>query len=206
MSTSTRSFRQALEAVRCWDADVQRVFEARGEPLVDCALQNREELIALCEFFEREKIRSYLEIGIWTGRLLSALASLFSLDPLAACDHGWAQRHGLPLQIPKHVRFLQADSDSDAYLEFRQRLGHIDLVLIDGDHRYHAAKRDYEINRQFSQRFIAFHDITGHNPQTRGVAQLWQELDGDKIEIILPHRELGLDCSTMGIGLLRCQA
>jgi hypothetical protein len=197
-----RDFRAELQGERCWDHETQRVFEARGEPLVDCILQNREELIGLCELIAAHQVRSYLEIGIWTGRLVCALHRLFDFELVAACDHGWAARHGLPLHLPPEARFLQADSDSAEFLRFRERLGPVDLVLIDANHAYHAVKRDFELNRRFPHRFLALHDITGANRHTAGVRRLWQEIDdGHKLEIVRPHRELGLERSIMGIGV-----
>jgi hypothetical protein len=196
-----RDFRAELAGERCWDAGVQAVFEARGEPVVDCVLQNREEFIALCELIEAEGVRSYLEIGVWTGRLAAALDRLFDFDALAACDHGWAEQLGLSIALPERARFLRADSDSETYRAWRASLGHVDLVFIDANHGYRAVKRDFEINRAFSHRFLVFHDIAGASRHTAGVARFWRELDGHKLEILRPHVELGLPHTTMGIGV-----
>jgi hypothetical protein len=197
----SRDFHAELARVRCWDREAQALMEAHGEPLLDAVLQNRDELVALCELIEEHEVRSYLEIGIWTGKMVSTLHGLFSFNLVAACDHGWAERCGLEIELPPEVRFFRGDSESEAYREWRRALGHVDLVFIDGNHAYHAVKRDFEINRAFSQRFIALHDITGGTRQTTGVARFWRELQGDKREIVLPHRDLGLDHSFMGIGI-----
>lgn len=201
MVEASRDWRAQLAGVRCWDAGVQAVFEARGEPAVDCALQNREELIGLCEFIYTHRIRSYLEIGIWTGRVVGALHRIFDFDRVAACDHGWAESFGLPAATPPDCRLLRADSDSPEFLAWRASLGPVDLVLIDANHAYRAVARDFEINRAFPHRFLALHDITGYHRATAGVARLWREIEGNKLEIVRPHLELGLDHSTMGIGL-----
>ena len=192
--------RAALASTKCWDRSTQALFEEHGEALEDCALQNREELVGLAEFIQANDVRSYLEIGVWTGRTLEALDGLFAFDTVAACDHGWAEQRGLPMHLDG-VDWLRADSDSPEFLAWRESLGHVDLVLIDANHSYRAVKRDFEINRRFPHRFLAFHDITGFHPRTRGVARLWGELQGNKLEIVRPHRELGLDHSTMGIGI-----
>jgi len=197
-----RDFRAELAGERCWDRETQASYERHGEPLDDCVLQNREELIGLCELIEARGVRSYLEIGIWTGRLVCALQRLFHFDLVAACDHGWAARHGLPIRVPPEARFLEADSESEAFRRFRAALGHVDLVLIDANHSYHAVRRDFELNRVFPHRFLALHDITGANRHTVGVRRLWQEIEGGhKLEIVRPHLELGLDHSVMGIGV-----
>lgn len=196
------TIRQKLREQRCWDRETQLAIETHGEPLCDCILQNREELVALCRFIQAARVRSYLEIGIWTGRLVTCLHRLFSFDQVAACDHGWAQRLGLPLHLPQEAAFFDGDSDSAAFLAWRKTLGKVDLVFIDGNHNYQAVKRDFAINRAFPHRFLALHDICGANRYTTGVRRFWQELDeGHKLEIVRPHLELGLDRSTMGIGI-----
>src|SRR5687767_9082761 len=101
---SMRDYRSLLAGEKCWDADTEALFEEHGEPLEDAVLQNREELIALCELMEEKGIQSYLEIGVWTGALVRALARLFPLDPLAACDDGYAERFGLELSLPGGTR------------------------------------------------------------------------------------------------------
>ncbi len=197
-----RDFRAELRGHRCWDAGVQELYEATGEPAVDCILQNREELIALCRFIEANRVRSYLEIGVWTGRLLSVLHRLFGFDRVAGCDDGYAQRLGLPLTLPSDARFYQGDSASPGFARFRRQLGAVDLVLIDGNHRYAGVRADLERERLHPHRFLALHDITGANRHTAGVGRLWGEIrGGEKIEILEPHRELGLDHSVMGIGI-----
>ena len=60
---SAHDFRRALADVRCWDARTQAIYEAEGEPIDDCILQNREELIGLCRWIERLEIRGVLSEG-----------------------------------------------------------------------------------------------------------------------------------------------
>lgn len=199
---STRDFRRELAGDKCWDLASQALFERHGEALEDALLQNREELIGLCQAIERLGIRSYLEIGVWTGALVRTLHRLFAFDAVAACDHGWAEQRGLEITVPTDCRFLRADSDSEAFRRWRAELGHVDLVMIDANHAYRAVKADFELNRLFPHRFLALHDITGYSRWTRGVGRLWRELDhGHTLEIVHPHTELGLAHSTMGIGL-----
>jgi len=199
---TVRDFAAELADVRCWDAELQEVFEREGEGVADAALQNRAELIGLCELIEAETIRSYLEIGIWTGATVRALHQLFDFDLVAACDHGWCERFGLEIRLPQGCHFLRANSESDAFAEWRRALGHIDLVMIDANHHYKPVKRDFEINRGYPHRFLAFHDIVGDTPATNGVARLWDELEGDKRPIIRTP-EPGLP--NMGIGVWQAE-
>ena len=200
----SRDFRRELRHDRCWDPGVQARYEHTGEPLEDCILQNRAELIRLCEFIEANQVRSYLEIGLWTGRLLSALHRIFQFDAVAGCDDGYAQGLGLPLTLPAEAMLYRGDSASSGFHRFRRQLGHVDLVMVDGNHHYAGVKRDIEQQLLHPHRFLALHDITGANRHTTGVGRLWAELTGGhKTQILEPHLELGLDHSVMGIGIWR---
>jgi hypothetical protein len=196
--------RAALSGVPCWDAEVQRLYAETGEPRADVALQNRAELTGFLAFMVANSVRSYLEIGTWTGQTLCAVAGGLDLDLIACCDHGYAQRLGLPLHLPPGARFLCADSDSDAFLRWRAELGPIDMVLVDANHHYRALKKDVALALSFPHRFLALHDITGGNRHTRGVKRVWDELDGEKVEIVRENP----DCpgaTPMGIGVrLNC--
>jgi hypothetical protein len=200
---SPRDFRRALAGERCWDLRTQRIYEAQGEPRDDCMLQCRDELIELCAFIERKHVRSYLEVGVWTGRTLSALHRIFEFDRVAACDHGWARDCGLHIAVPEDAEIYWGNAESEGYRRFREALGPIDLVLIDANHHYGAVRRDFEINRALPHRFLAFHDIAGTpDRKTGGVAKFWQELDeGYRFEIRHPNRAIGATRPTMGIGI-----
>jgi Methyltransferase domain len=195
-----RDFRQELAQVRCWDPRTEELWQTQGVPADDTILQNREELIRFCEFLERHHVRSYLEIGAWTGRLINLLHKLFDFEKVACCDAGWAPSIGLPFELDPAVDWFKGDSHSQDFKDWRQSLGQIDLVMIDGDHSYEGVKLDFEINRNYPHRFLAFHDIINPHPQI-GVGRLWKELEGSKIEFVEPHKEINQDFSTMGIGI-----
>lgn len=195
-------FRSMIAQDKCWDRHTQAIFETQKEAVEDCILQNREEVLGLMEFIETHNIRSYLEVGVWTGRLVSTLHRVFDFDTVAAADEGYAKTKGLDIHLPDEASVFWGDSSSEAYKNWRAELGPIDLVLIDANHNYAGVKKDFEINRQFPHRFLALHDITGANRWTTGVRKFWSEIDhGHTIEILRPHAELGLDHSIMGIGI-----
>lgn len=195
-------FRAAIRADKFWDRHTQRIFDAHGEALEDCVLQNREEVIGLMEFIEAHNIRSYLEIGVWTGRLTRLLHREFRFNRVAVADERYAERKGMPIAVPTDADAFWGDSSSADFQAWRAELGHIDLVFIDGNHTHAGVCRDFAINRAFPHRFLAFHDITGANRWTTGVKKFWDELDtGHKWEICRPHAELGLAHSVMGIGI-----
>ena len=198
-----RDFAAELADTRCWDADVQAVYDATGEPSVDCVLQTRGELEQLCAFIEQHSVRRYLEIGLWSGRLWTTLHQLFDFELVAGCDDGYAvRRFGLPLHRPAGGLLFEGSSRSVAYRSWREALGPIDLVLIDGDHTLAGITADLERERELPHRFLALHDITGSNRHTVGVAAAWHALTvGHKRELLAPHVEVGVPHSTMGIGI-----
>ncbi len=202
-----RDFAVEIQSERCWDRTTEEIMRARGIPADDCILQTRGELIAFCEWIEQNDIRSYLEIGIWTGRLFLLLNRLFQFDKAAACDVGFSQLLGLPLHLEcRSYPFFLGDSHSPEYGEWLARQGAFDLILIDGDHSYPGILADFEMNRGSASRFVAFHDITGARHMTEGVKRFWEGLEGSKTEIVRPHEEIGLDIPTMGIGIWRSES
>ena len=58
-----------------------------------------------------------------------------------------------------------------------------DFVFIDGDHTYEGVKADYDLYHEYSQ-LMAFHDIVKHPQASVNVKRFWDELEGNKIEII----------------------
>jgi hypothetical protein len=197
-----RDFAAEIRDERCWDQATEQIARTRGMPVDDCVLQTRGELIAFCEWIEQNEIRSYLEIGVWTGRLFLLLNRLFRFEKAAACDLGFCRVLGLPFHLDgtSYPVFL-GDSHSPEYRDWLASQGRFDLILIDGDHSYPGIRADFETNRASADRFIAFHDITGAGRRTEGVKRFWDGLEGRKIEIVRPHEEIGQDASTMGIGI-----
>lgn len=194
--------RRLLSRAPCWNTRAEQLLDRTGYPLDDCILQNRPELEAFCDWIARNRIRSFLEIGSWTGRLPSLLARMFGFNKTAACDQLWAYRTGLPMQFSPRVEVFIGSSHSREFQQWRSKLGHIDLVFIDGDHNYECIRKDFEIQKQYSHRFIAFHDITGGYPSTEGVAKFWRGLrGGNRTEICFPDPSLHEGVSRMGIGI-----
>lgn len=195
-----RDFQSLISAVKCWDLEVHQTFWTE-QILLDCVVQNRAELIAFCEWIESHQICSYLEIGIWTGRLISLLHDLFHFERLATCDLGVAQQREHKIQMPPQTESFWGDSHSIEYMAWRNTLGAIDLVMIDGDHSYEGVKQDFLINTRYPHKYIAFHDIAGTSSITEGVARFWQELSGNKLSFILPNPEVADPKAVMGIGI-----
>ena len=195
-----RDYKALLADVPCWDEVGEYLTQVQGHP-GQRLLQNRDELVLFCEWIEAHNIRSYLEIGCWTGGLVSSLDRIFHFDKLAVCDIRHAEYLGLQMQVPERAACFWGDSKSPEFVKWRQELGHFDLVFIDGDHEYTSAMQDLQINRRMPGRYLGFHDIHSEVPIARGMAQLWRELEGEKTELYVPYTHSKLKDTQLGIGL-----
>ncbi len=198
-----RGFADELKDIRFWDSGIEKMIEEQGLPAIDFVMQTREEIIALCEWIDENRIKSYLEIGIWTGGLVNLLHRCFKFQRTAACDIGAARLFSLEINLAPGILFYEGNSHSPIYPNWRRKLGQIDLTLIDASHSYEDIKRDFAINRKFPHRYIAFQGIVANKYTGDGVKQFWTELEGEKFEIVRAHTEIGSSEPTMGIGIWR---
>lgn len=193
---------RALGGERFWDEAVEQRYATAGTAPGDRILQNRAELAAFLSWMHQHDVRSYLEIGIWTGRLLRLVDRLLAPQRVLGCDRLDARALGLTVSVPERAVIFVGDSTKLDYRLWREAQGHVDVVFIDADHTLEGVRRDFEINRRFPHRFLAFHDIRGGYPDTRGVRRFWEELTvGKKLEIVMPNPELRTDEAKMGIGI-----
>jgi hypothetical protein len=149
----------------------------------DCLQQTPRDLAQLFEWMEQQHIKRYLEIGIWTGRLLGLVNSLFEPRLLAACDSLIVQEDlTLPVRIPGSCNFFKGTCYSPGYQDWRKAMGEIDLTFINADAEYEVTREAFEINREFPNRFLVFNDIWIGSQPTR----FWKELEGEKLEFLHP--------------------
>jgi predicted O-methyltransferase YrrM len=99
------------------------------------------------------------------------------------------------------LTLLRGSSQTEAMRDrVRDELGApADFILIDGDHSYDGAKRDFELYRSLVAPggMIAFHDIVpGAASKVGGVPELWRELRGK-----FRHREFVRDWNQGGFGI-----
>ena len=104
------------------------------------------------------------------------------------------------------IRLLRVDSHSPDTLADIQRIldgREVDLLFIDGDHRYEGVKRDFEMYSGLVRRGcpITFHDIVPGDPEiVGGVPRFWEEVKGEyeSAEFVKDWNQGGF-----GIGLIR---
>ena len=112
-----------------------------------------------------------------------------------------AEYRGIDITKFDFPEFIHGDSGNartiekvKAWLNGRK----IDMLFIDGDHKYEPCKRDYEMYSPLAK-IVVFHDIVTKNTYNDGVPKLWKEIKTDKcVEIIQAEGRYGGD----GIGII----
>lgn len=145
-----------------------------ANPVSTSMLQWKTEFEEFCRFMLDQNTRSFLEIGAGTAQLSIFVKQALSLDLACACD---LYKSPLLEEHPE-IPFFHGDHHERRYLEWREALGHIDMILIDADH-HTGFREDYFIERRFPHRFIAFHDVA--NPHYPELCKFWKdEVSGRK--------------------------
>jgi cephalosporin hydroxylase len=131
------------------------------------------------------EIVTYLEVGCrWGGTFILTTEYLqrFSSVPVSsiAVDLSKSPPARAYSMCREKSYFVHMNSQSLDFAEMIRSLGFVDLILIDGDHSYAGAKRDFDVVKEFG-RVIVFHDIT--NDASPGVRQVWREVrNSDEFE------------------------
>ena len=74
------------------------------------------------------------------------------------------------------ARFRKLDSAGAPFAELLAKAPMWDLVLIDGDHSYDGVRRDFDLVRNRTTRYIVLHDIASDEPSCAGVRRFWREV------------------------------
>lgn len=183
------------------------------------ASQEETELFQLINFMRERNLKRYLEIGARHGdtfhEVMLALrkkgfglavdmpAGLWGIkrsdEQLAKAIDDLRTRRGY------NVHLLLGDSAAVTTVSGVRQFAPFDIALIDGDHRYGPALKDFTNYAPMCQ-YVAFHDIVGYKEGTTGdkgirigveVPRLWAELKKR-----YKHWEFVAPNSRMGIGIL----
>jgi predicted O-methyltransferase YrrM len=171
-------------------------------------MQEPDEIAAFARFLDQQSTSTVVEIGTKNGGTLYIWLRHLEPDRIASIDvdPSFPERAQLFARFSDATaRFLNSRSQRpetvQSVSEFVAEDG-IDLLFIDGDHRYEAAKADFETYLPFVNDggIIAFHDIVEVDKEIMGVPRLWSEVKEQypSQEIIVPP-----DKGRGGIGVLK---
>ncbi len=148
--------------------------------------QNKKELFSLLSVVSEANPKTIIEIGSWRGYLLETLDSAFNKvsEPIFLLGVEKDASSVAPEMADKFKIIIEDSQQTNTLLYLKKLLGNkkIDLLLIDGDHRYSAVKQDFESFSPLVRKggFVAFHDIklTGKKWRDSGVevSKLWLEI------------------------------
>lgn len=178
------------------------------------AVQVEEEIAALVAVVEREKPRTYLEVGVGRGdtfhRIVSAMPPGSRAVAVDDPEQAWGLE-GSRAQLMRaaddlrskgyDVRLIFGNSRAKRVIDEAAALGPFDMAFIDGDHTLKGVSSDW-INYGSGVPVVAFHDIVDTmRPNLIGevieVPEFWRALrEGRRVE------EFVAPGSTMGIGVV----
>lgn len=195
------------------ESAVQAIFAEHN--LINIQQHEWEMRTFLAKALDELKPARTVELGTYkgfTGALLSLVTSVrtFSID---IDDHGTigAKPYGNKLLFVRD----DATTEDCARMIAAALAGPIDLLFIDDGHYYETTAKELELWRPHVRPggWIVFHDINplanigphGVQPESMQTTRFWNELQGDKREIIATeeHRAWKGEIPHGGIGILR---
>jgi predicted O-methyltransferase YrrM len=196
----------AAEFARCVTVDDCIAFT--GRHMGDGACQKETEIAQALDVVAATRPKTYCEIGTFDGGT-SLLVTKFlpTLETMICLDLYVKNKALLRLLKPAEldIRFCELSSHSDEAVHAAQRAlsgRTIDVLFIDGDHRYEGVKEDFHRFSPLVREggLIMFHDIVQEKPDSKewagGVPQFWREIS-PRFE----HREIVEDYAQSGFGI-----
>lgn len=160
---------------------------------------NYERGLLISALIKRFEIKSFLEIGFGRGYASFCAAktmcdmglegSVYSVDPKFDENHLKMLSQTFPREWFGRLNLIKG-TINDAILSLP---GPVDLVYIDGDHRYEAVKYDWECVKDRYNKFVLFDDYDPRSTSTdMQVKKFIDELDVEK-ELIISDRRIFFD-------------
>ena len=177
--------------------------------LNDHLLQDREEIAAFCELLRKEGVRSYLEIGSWSGGSIEMVAKhLPKGSRIMSIEMPVDQQKFLQLQqvlsrLHRNgywVSLWAGDSTSEKCIRKAMEMGPFDAIFIDGSHTYEGVESDWQ-NYGYLGRIVGFHDIAIDKPP-HGVAKFWRTLKPHYRHVEFISEETRRQTEGYGIGVV----
>jgi len=165
-------------------------------------VQNHKEIFEAAEHFKSQGVKNFMEIGTDQGGSFAIWSKLsedgirISVDlphgPYGRPDYNEYERDEYLQSLGSNVTTIWGSSHDES---IKERVSSIlegeklDFLFIDGDHTYEGVKQDYEMYKEFVKPggWIGFHDIKDtefHRNANCRVDQLWNELEGNKVEFL----------------------
>jgi hypothetical protein len=147
-------------------------------------MQENSEWFAYFEFvtayFKSRKIFRPLvvEIGIYRGATRAFYEQLLGAEYLC-----------IDINAEYHPDILGDSKDQETLGELVNRLAGrpIDLLFIDGDHKYEAAKRDYDRYAPLARHLVVLHDVIARRDGMESVIEvfrMWEEIVATESTIV----------------------
>ena len=155
--------------------------------------QKKSEIIQLLELLKPQKLRVIIEIGTMKGgtlflfsKITANNAIIISIDLPRARFGGGYPKYRIPLyrgfaSQNQRIFLIRADSHLKSTLKKVQNILNdkkVDLLFLDGDHRYMGVKNDFEMYTPLlgKRGNVVFHDIVQCLEQDVNVHKFWNEI------------------------------
>jgi len=212
-----RKFREMDHSVSGLSDAVSLSLEFNHLGISITPLQIPEEIQRFLEVAKEIEPRTIVEIGTAKGGTLYLLtkiadkkARLISIDLPGGLFGGGYERWRIPLiqsfaQDSQEIVLMMDDSHNEETVRKLKDIlggGMIDLLFIDGDHRYKGVRKDFEMYSPLVRKggIIAFHDICPGPPEAvGGVPLFWKEIMGKHPNMSIIKNQ---SQSRYGIGVL----
>jgi predicted O-methyltransferase YrrM len=190
---ATRKFRKANLLISDLRGAMKLCFEFKYHGISINPAQIPEEIQKFLEIAQKIEPKTIVEIGTAKGGTLYLLskiadkkAKIISIDLPGGLFGGGYEHRKIPLlrsfsQYSQEIVLLRADSHEEETVRKLKDIlggGEIDLLFIDGDHRYEGVRKDFEMYSPLVRKggIIAFHDICPGPPEdVGGVPLFWKE-------------------------------
>jgi hypothetical protein len=119
-----------------------------------------------------------VEIGIYRGATKAFYAELLGAEYI-----------GIDINPETNPDILGDSQDPETWMELSRRLDgrKVDLLFIDGDHKYEAAKLDYERYSPLAGHLVVLHDVVARRDGMETfieVFRLWEEIQAAESTIV----------------------